>query len=86
MSDTDPPPPLYQRREPKPRFEPIRSPLSGQGGKLFLFSVLGLVCAGAAAYMALVERMPWTDMRVVGPAIGALWFGLRVFMSLTPKV
>jgi len=36
--------------------------------------------------MALVQRMPLTDMRVVAPAIGAFWFGLRVFISLTPKV
>jgi hypothetical protein len=36
--------------------------------------------------MLIVQRMPWADMRVVGPAIGALWFGLRIFMNLTPKV
>jgi hypothetical protein len=44
------------------------------------------VCIAAAGYMALIEHMPLTDMRVVGPAIGALWFGLRIFMNLTPKV
>ena len=84
MSEQQPP----ELPRPKARlpFEPVQSPLSGQSGKVFLFAVLGVVCAAAAAYMALVERLPWTDMRVVGPAIGALWFGLRVFMSLTPKV
>ena len=61
-------------------------PLSGKGGKLFLFAVLAAVCGAAATYMALVQRMPLTDMRVVAPAIGALWFGLRVFISLAPKV
>jgi hypothetical protein len=29
--------------------------------------------------------MPWTDMRVIAPAIGALWFGLRLFITLTPR-
>lgn len=80
-----PSPPLYQRRPSRSRLEPMK-PLSGKGGKLFLFAVLAAVCGAAAAYMALVQRMPLTDMRVVAPGIGALWFGLRVFMSLTPKV
>ncbi|MEQ1810819.1 MAG: hypothetical protein ABL889_12885 [Terricaulis sp.] len=61
-------------------------PLSGKGGKVFIFAVLAVLCGVGAAYMALVQRMPFTDMRVVAPAIGALWFGLRVFISLTPKV
>jgi hypothetical protein len=77
------PPPLYQRRPSRSRLEPIK-PLSGKGGKLFLFAALAVVCGAAAGYMALVQRMPLTDMRVVAPAIGALWFGLRVFMSLMP--
>lgn len=67
-------------------FEQVQSPLTGQTGKLFMLAVLMAACAAAAAYMLLVERMPWTDMRVVGPAIGALWFGLRIFMNLTPKI
>jgi hypothetical protein len=86
MTDAEPPREELPRPKMRLPFEPIQSPLSGQSGKVFLFAVLAIVCAAAAAYMALVERLPWTDMRVVGPAIGALWFGLRVFMSLTPKV
>lgn len=78
------PPPLYQRRAQRPRFEPIKSPLTG-GGRLFLFAVLAVACGAGAAYMALVQRMPLTDMRVIAPAIGSFWFGLRVFMGLTPK-
>jgi NADH-quinone oxidoreductase subunit E len=43
--------------------------------------------APAAAYMALVQRMPLTDMRVVAPAIGAaLVCTTRLHDSLTPKV
>ena len=79
------PPPVYQRRPSRSPLEPIK-PLSGKGGKLFLFAVLAVLCGAASAYMALVQRMPLMDMRVVAPAIGALWFGLRVFISLTPKV
>ncbi|MBX3429039.1 MAG: hypothetical protein KF779_05610 [Hyphomonadaceae bacterium] len=82
---TPQPPPLYQRRSSRSPLAPIR-PLSGKGGKVFVFAVLAVLCGAGAAYMALVQRMPLTDMRVVAPAIGALWFGLRVFISLTPKV
>jgi hypothetical protein len=79
------PPPLYQRRPSRSELTPLR-PLSGKGGKVFVFAVLAVICGAGAAYMALVQRMPVTGMRVVAPAIGALWFGLRVFMGLTPKV
>lgn len=82
---TPTPPPLYQRRAPRSPLTPMK-PLSGKGGKVFIFAVLAALCGAGAAYMALVQRMPFTDMRVVAPAIGALWFGLRVFISLTPKV
>lgn len=79
------PPPMYQRRASRSPLTPIR-PLGGKGGKVFVFAVLAVLCGAGSAYMALVQRMPLTDMRVVAPAIGALWFGLRVFISLTPKV
>jgi hypothetical protein len=75
--------PVIKRRDP---LEPIASPLSGNRGKLFLFSVLAIACAGLAGYMYAVQHFPWTDMRVIGPAIGAVWFGLRVFMAAAPKV
>ncbi|MBL8545245.1 MAG: hypothetical protein JNL81_02205 [Hyphomonadaceae bacterium] len=84
MSESTPPP-MYQRRPSRSSLAPLK-PLSGKGGKLFLFAVLAIVCGAAAAYMAVVQHMPVTDMRVVAPAIGALWFGLRVFMHLAPKV
>ena len=79
------PPPLYQRRASRSPIAPMK-PLSGKGGKVFVFAVLAVLCGAGAAYMARVQYMPLTDMRVVAPAIGALWFGLRVFISLTPKV
>ena len=74
------PPPTNRRPLP----QPIQL-MGGQGGRLFLLAALAVACAGAAAYMALVQHLPLTDMRIVAPAIGAMWFGLRIFMNLTPR-
>ena len=53
--------------------------------RYWLFVAIVVVCAGVAAYMYFVQHMPLTDMRVIGPAMGALWFVLRLFMTLTPR-
>ena len=79
-------PPALPRVKTRQPFAPIQSPLTNNAGKLFLLALLMSACAAASAYMALVQHMPWTDMRVVGPAIGAGWFGLRIFMNLTPRI
>jgi hypothetical protein len=50
-----------------------------------IFLIIVAVCFAAAAYMYFVQHMPWSDMRVIAPAIGGLWFALRLFMTLTPK-
>jgi hypothetical protein len=45
--------------------------------------VYGLITAGligVALYMALIERMDWLSPWVAGPAVGAMWFALRLFM------
>ena len=81
--DTPPPNPLTNRR--RVEFEQMSMPLTGGKGKTLLFASIVLACAGAAGYMFFVQNMPWTDMRVIAPAIGALWFGLRLFMTLTPR-
>jgi hypothetical protein len=61
-------------------------PFTGGGqGKALLFSAVVVACLGLAGYMYLIRHMPLTDMRVIAPTIGALWFGLRLFMTLTPK-
>ncbi len=82
--DTPPPNPLD---EPAPRR--VRTDADafygGGKGKTLLFVSIVVACGGAAAYMFFVQNMPWTDMRVIAPAIGALWFGLRLFMTLTPR-
>ena len=85
MSERTPPPndPLAPRR--RVEFEPMPMPFTGGQGKTLLFVCILAACAGLAAYMYFVQHMPWTDMRVAAPAVGALWFGLRLFMTLTPR-
>ena len=83
--DTPPPPPNPLENRRRVEFQQIPMPFTGGQGKTLAFLSIIVVCAGAAAYMFFVQRMPWTDMRVIAPAIGALWFGLRLFMTLTPR-
>lgn len=35
---------------------------------------------GWSLYMALVERLPWTEPRVFLPLLGAVWFAVRTVM------
>jgi hypothetical protein len=84
MSEEMPPAsPVRDRR--RVEFEPMQLPFAGARGKALLFLAAGVLCGAVAAYMYFVQHMPWTDMRVIAPAIGALWFGLRLFMTLTPR-
>jgi len=77
MSERRPP---LQR--PKARLPFEEKPFGGavQRGALFLYSVLTVGLSGVALYMALVVGHPLTSGFVAGPAIGALWFALRLFM------
>ncbi|WP_395647306.1 hypothetical protein [Terricaulis sp.] len=79
------PPPNTPRAKARLPFEekPFRS--GQKNARLFLYGVLTLGLAGLAAYMALVMRMPLTSGYVAAPAVGALWFGLRTFMSLNVR-
>ena len=61
-------------------------PFAGGRGKSLLFASVVLGCGALAAYMYFVEHMPVMDMRVIAPGVGALWFGVRLFMTLTPKL
>jgi hypothetical protein len=86
VSEPNPPPSkdkLTNRR--RVEFAPIAMPFAGGQGKTLLFAAVVIGCAGLAGYMYFVAHMPLMDMRVLAPAIGALWFGLRLFMTLTPK-
>jgi len=76
MSDAEPP------NTRRPRYEPI-----AMGGMLkrsatVLYALLAVGLAGTAVYMATIGAREIMSMYVAAPAIGALWFGLRVFMML----
>ncbi|HWA00875.1 MAG TPA: hypothetical protein VG841_11240 [Caulobacterales bacterium] len=67
-------------------FERRPSQAKGNVGKIALFALIAVGCAGAAGYGALVAHFPLTDMRVIAPGVGALWFALRIFMLTTPRL
>jgi len=74
-----PPRPLPRTRARLP-FEVKTGGNAFRGASLVFYLVLTLGLAGLALYMGLVLPHPITSPYVAGPAIGALWFGLRLFM------
>jgi hypothetical protein len=82
VSDQPPPLPRVKARLP---FE--ERPFKGvvQRGAVFVYAVLALGLAGLAVYMGVVERHPLTSPYVLAPGVGAIWFGLRLFMTLAPR-
>ena len=82
MSDDKPP-----ERSPLPRvkgrlpFDMPKAPgVSMKQGALLVYGAMVAALLGVAAYMALIEGMPLTSPWVAAPAIGSLWFVLRLFM------
>lgn len=76
---------MSEERAPEtqhPRFEPISLGGAARAGMrwVYVFAVLG--CVSAAAYMYVGQGRALTSAYVVAPAIGAVWFALRVFMML----
>lgn len=62
-------------------FEAPSKPGAGfRNASLVFYAVLVAGLIGLAFYMALVGGHPLTSAYVAGPAVGALWFGLRWFM------
>ena len=62
-------------------FEPPRAPSAAmKQSALIVYGLLVAGLIGVALYMALVERLPLTSPWVAAPAIGSLWFVLRLFM------
>lgn len=53
-----------------------------RGGALFLYAMVTLGLAALAVYMGVIAGHPLTSGYVAAPVIGALWFGLRLFMIL----
>ncbi|UPT64960.1 MAG: hypothetical protein M0D54_10980 [Hyphomonadaceae bacterium JAD_PAG50586_4] len=85
MSESRPPPPLPRTKGRLP-FDPNAFSRAPQkGAAVAVYGVLTLGLLGVAAYMALVEQRPLASGYVAGPAIGAAWFALRLFMSLAPR-
>lgn len=65
-----------------------RTPGGGGGVKRFsaaAYAVLTIALIGVAVYMGRVVGHPLMSPYVISPAVGALWFGLRLFMTLAPK-
>lgn len=81
MSENLPP------REPgaRPRYEPIRMGGVVKQSALVLYALLAIGLAGLAVYMATVGQRDIMSMYVAAPAIGAVWFALRVLMMLGPR-
>jgi hypothetical protein len=75
------PPPAVPPREKLAVERQIGPPSVAKNGALFLYGGLTIALLGLALYMALIEGQPLISVHVAAPAIGALWFGLRLFMT-----
>lgn len=81
--DTPPPSPLQVKRRLPFEEKPFRG--SAKNVRMFLYGILTLGLAGLAIYMAAFMHLPLTSGYVAAPAVGAIWFGLRTFMSLNSR-
>ncbi len=78
MSDADPP-----NLPPRKRLDveqPIGVGGAAQRGAVFVYAIVTVALIGVGLYMALIEQRPLTSPWVAAPAIGAVWFALRLFM------
>jgi hypothetical protein len=74
----DPPPNLPPRRKLA-----VEQPLGGnplKSGRLYIYAAVAIGLGGLAAYNAFIQYLPLTSPYVIAPAIGAVWFALRLFM------
>lgn len=81
MNDASPPEPP----RPRVRFEPIRFSVAAGGARVAIYGAIVVVMVALAGYMILIEGHPFASPYAIGPAIGALWFGLRLFMILSSR-
>ncbi|HCK84927.1 MAG TPA: hypothetical protein DHW63_10555 [Hyphomonadaceae bacterium] len=81
MSEVSPPEPP----RPRVRFEPIRFGVAAGGARVALYGAIVVVMVTLAGYMILIEGHPLASPYAIGPAIGALWFALRLFMILSSR-
>ena len=80
MSDAPPPGPTPRRKLDIE--QPIGMGGLAKNGAAAIYGISALILAGIAIYMAVVEQRPLMTGWVAAPAIGAVWFGLRLFMIL----
>lgn len=87
MANPEPPPPPPSPLRTKSRLPFEEKPFRAgpKNARMFLYGVLTLGLGGLATYMAVVMHMPLTSGYVAAPAVGAIWFGLRTFMSLNSR-
>lgn len=67
------------------RLEPLRVGAVMRSSALWMYAGLAVFLLALAAWMATLGQRELTSMYVAAPAIGALWFALRVFMMLGRK-
>ncbi len=85
MTDSPTPPPNYGIK-PRKRLD-VEQPI-GSGirfGPVLLYGSLVIALAAAAIYGAAFAHYPLTSGYVAAPAIGALWFTVRLFMILNSR-
>jgi hypothetical protein len=58
---------------------------AARGVSLFIYGALVLGLAGVALYMGFYAERGWTSPYVIAPAIGALWFSLRLLMIFSSR-
>lgn len=78
MSEERPPHLPPRRRLDAER--PISVGHVAQRGALVIYAFATVALLAMALYMALIEQRPLMSGWVAGPAIGAVWFALRLFM------
>ena len=79
---TQPPAPDPLRPRKRLPFEPQSFGSALPSGAVVVYALLAAGLAVLAAYMALVAHRELTSGYVAAPAIGALWFGLRLMMIM----
>ena len=73
-------PPFLPRRRKLDIERPIGLGGFAKRGAVVMYALATVALIGIALYMAAVEQRPLMSAWVAAPAIGALWFGLRLFM------
>jgi len=87
MSDAEPPPSEREPPRVKARLPFEQNPFGGgvRAVGTFLYALLALGLGGFAVYNVAVQGLPLTDPYVAAPAIGAVWFALRLFMMTSSR-